>query len=556
MRQDFHKFLYVVLLSTIFSSIGACKPGNQTASPPTTTVAHSQPALQPTITPFLPESPTATPSAIRVWISPILPIELKALVEDFPGLSNRSIEMVNDRQDAQVWFDENPTVTKSNWIFVLVAPFPTTFDSLTIEDLRAIWNGSSETEYSLAIASEYLPLLEASLGEAAKPSVSILEESQLLDSVWGAENLLAILPFDKLMPKWKVIAIDGVSPLQKKFIADVYPLSVSLGISGDEDLLQMMSGLISWPVSNRDPEKLTTVVMTGVTALTRATAWTMSTKGIEYPAAKIGEWLSEADITHISNEVSFLETCPPPTPDREGLKFCSDPAYVKLLEVIGTDVVELTGNHIKDFGEESLQFSLELYRELGWQYFGGGANLEDSLQPAIFEHNGNKIAFVGCNSAGPPSVWAKEEVPGAQPCEVEGLMDLVGELRADGVLPIFTYQFNEYYQAKPSTRQRQVFQAAIDAGAVIVSGSQAHQPQIYEFYNEGFIHYGLGNLFFDQMWSVATRQEFIDRHVFYDGRHISTEVLTAFLEDFAQPRPMTEEERTLFLREIFAASEW
>ena len=37
---------------------------------------------------------------------------------------------------------------------------------------------------------------------------------------------------------------------------------------------------------------------------------------------------------------------------------------------------------------------------------------------------------------------------------------------------------------------------------------------------------------------------------------ISTEVLTAFLEDFAQPRPMTPDERQEFLEAIFAASGW
>jgi poly-gamma-glutamate synthesis protein (capsule biosynthesis protein) len=44
--------------------------------------------------------------------------------------------------------------------------------------------------------------------------------------------------------------------------------------------------------------------------------------------------------------------------------------------------------------------------------------------------------------------------------------------------------------------------------------------------------------------------------VFYDGKHISTEILTAFLEDFAQPRPMTDEERSFFLDNIFTASGW
>jgi poly-gamma-glutamate synthesis protein (capsule biosynthesis protein) len=463
---------------------------------------------------------------------------------------------VDERDGAQVIFGENPEATKSNWIFALVTPFPSTMDSISTEDLLAIWNGSSDTDFHLLTTSETLPMLEAILGEVSQSKLTIVDAGELLETAWEMENVFAILPFEELEPRWKVIAIDGVNPLHKNLIADVYPLSVSLGISGEEVLVHSLANLVSWPVSNRDPNKLTIVVMTGVTALTRATAWTMVTKGVEYPAEKIGDWLTQADITHISNEVSFLETCPAPTPAREGLEFCSDPDYINLLKAVGTDVIELTGNHIKDYGEESLLFSLELYRELGWQYFGGGEDLADSGQPAIFEHNGNRIAFVGCNSAGPPSVWAKEEVPGAQPCEAEGLMELVRDLRDDGILPIFTYQWNEYYQPKPSTKQRQDFRAAIDWGAVIVSGSQAHQPQIYEFYNDGLIHYGLGNLFFDQMWSIATRQEFIDRHVFYDGRHISTEILTAFLEDFAQPRPMTEEERSFFLSEIFAASDW
>jgi poly-gamma-glutamate capsule biosynthesis protein CapA/YwtB (metallophosphatase superfamily) len=38
---------------------------------------------------------------------------------------------------------------------------------------------------------------------------------------------------------------------------------------------------------------------------------------------------------------------------------------------------------------------------------------------------------------------------------------------------------------------------------VIVSGSQAHQPHGFEFYNGSLIHYGLGNLFFDQYNEVS-----------------------------------------------------
>jgi poly-gamma-glutamate synthesis protein (capsule biosynthesis protein) len=77
-----------------------------------------------------------------------------------------------------------------------------------------------------------------------------------------------------------------------------------------------------------------------------------------------------------------------------------------------------------------------------------------------------------------------------------------------------------------------------------------------EFYQGAFIHYGLGNLFFDQMQALSMRQEFIDRHVFYDGKYISTELLTAMLEDYAQPRPMTPSERVDLLSEMFTKSGW
>jgi poly-gamma-glutamate synthesis protein (capsule biosynthesis protein) len=44
--------------------------------------------------------------------------------------------------------------------------------------------------------------------------------------------------------------------------------------------------------------------------------------------------------------------------------------------------------------------------------------------------------------------------------------------------------------------------------------------------------------------------------VFYDGRHISTELLTGLIEDYARPRPMTTDERADFLARLFAASGW
>lgn len=101
------------------------------------------------------------------------------------------------------------------------------------------------------------------------------------------------------------------------------------------------------------------------------------------------------------------------------------------------------------------------------------------------------------------------------------------------------------------------FNAAAEAGAVIVSGSQGHQPQAMAFVGDDrFIHFGLGNLFFDQLgMSTDTDKAFVDRHVFYDNRYISTEILTVKFTDYSTPRWMNESERIAMLNRLFANSE-
>lgn len=101
-------------------------------------------------------------------------------------------------------------------------------------------------------------------------------------------------------------------------------------------------------------------------------------------------------------------------------------------------------------------------------------------------------------------------------------------------------------------------QAAL-AGADIVSGSQAHRPQVYTFAGaeqKQFIHFGLGNLFFDQiLLGNDCDKGFVDRHVVYDGKYISTEMLSIIFPNFLQPVWMTPQERGYFLGTLYKYSD-
>jgi poly-gamma-glutamate synthesis protein (capsule biosynthesis protein) len=250
------------------------------------------------------------------------------------------------------------------------------------------------------------------------------------------------------------------------------------------------------------------------------------------------------------------------------LYFCSDPKYIELFDYVGADIIELTGNHNNDslevFGVDVVPFTLDLYEKHKMETYGGGLNLEDAKSPTIMTHNGNSIAFIGCNAPGPDYAWATDTRGGAAPCgDYQWMIDEISQLRQEGVLPIATLQYYEDYYNYPESHHLRDFIPLAEAGAAVVNGSQAHLAKGMMFQGNSFIDFGLGNLFFDQMGVTVngtnitqTRWEEIQRHTIYDGRLISTELLTAMLEDYAQPRPMTETERAIFLMELFTASGW
>ncbi|BCX02980.1 MAG: hypothetical protein KatS3mg053_0918 [Candidatus Roseilinea sp.] len=434
--------------------------------------------------------------------------------------------------------------------FAIAAPFPTVADNIRFDQLKAFWAGDADALRSISnddapptlyLTEEAYNALIALIGEPGPGArVVVTRPDKLLAATWDARPAsFAILPFDELEARWKLLHLDGVNLFDPQADTSRYPLKIGAA-------------------PNRDLRKMAVVAMTGVTALVRGTAVMMERKGVVYPGAAIRDWLRSADIAHISNEVSFWEGCPPPR-FRSGVVMCSNPKYIALLEDVGTDVVELTGNHLWDYGWRHLNTTLDMYEARGWQYFGGGRNAATALTPAKFEVNGNKIAFVGCNWFG--ANWATETRPGSARCGAQNpraldmIIPVIRQLRAEGYQVIATLQYAEYYTYAATRQQHRDFDALREAGAVIVSGSQGHHAQGFDVNEKGFLHYGLGNFFFgDQTFSKGTLQTFVDRHVFYDGRYLGVDLRTAFIEDNSQPVPMNEAERAELLRTLFKVS--
>ena len=445
----------------------------------------------------------------------------------------------------------------TSWVYALVAPFYTLSDGLTMDSLAELWSGQPVEDLAITqilVTEETYAVFQELFGEPDEERVKFITKEDLNALALSDQPFLSLLPFEELTPHWKILRVDGQSPIDSSFSQDTYPLSLQIWMEGT-----LPSQTIVLPSANYDPGLRTVLIMTGVTALTRATAHRMALQGNHYPGMDIQPWFLSADLVHISNEVAFAENCPPPDPVQPDLIFCSSPERIELLEFVSADIIELSGNHMLDYGVQAMNLTLEMYAERNWATYAGGENLTDARSPALISHNGNQLAFLGCNPVGPPNSWATNTQPGSAPCgDYQWLLDELHTLRVNGYLPIVTLQYAEDYTAYPSAQMVSDFKRLADAGALIINGSQAHTPKSMFFYNDSFLHYGLGNLFFDQMevyyndyLMQGTREAFIDKLVFYDGQLISIELLTTMLEDYARPRPMIPSEREALLARIF-----
>jgi Bacterial capsule synthesis protein PGA_cap. len=142
-----------------------------------------------------------------------------------------------------------------------------------------------------------------------------------------------------------------------------------------EDVMQVVEAISKiLPTSNRDESKMTVVVMSGTTAITRGLAYKVTINDTEYPIKLVKDWFLSADLRHVSNEAPFYEDCPYPDPYTSSLVFCTSPDMIEVLENIGVNVVELTGNHIKDYLEENLLYTMQLYKDRGWYFYAAGEN--------------------------------------------------------------------------------------------------------------------------------------------------------------------------------------
>lgn len=366
-----------------------------------------------------------------------------------------------------------------------------------------------------------------------------------------------LTPVGELRSTEKLLAIDGNYYLDD-FNSGAKFEYITLSCENSDELTKALALLSALTPPLPDQNNVLSLAQTGVTALSRGMTTKLGQVGdATYFAENIGDFLSSFDLTHTSNESSFSDSA---TSDN----ICANPKMYDALTAIGLDIVELTGNHNLDCGDQDALDTIEQYNNDGLKIFGGGETADAAKEPLAIEEKGTSLTLLGYNYS--TGGYTLDDTPGANfYTEAQAIADITtAKERGDFVIVDIQYfECNNYVDTNECTicdyadsaegDQIGFFRHLIDLGADLVIGTAAHQPQTFELYENGAIYYGLGNLFFDQSWWPGTTRGLVLVHYFYNGELIQTRIVPTVYDDDYQTTLMETTDASNFLKRLIDA---
>lgn len=232
--------------------------------------------------------------------------------------------------------------------------------------------------------------------------------------------------------------------------------------------------------------------------------------------------MREADIMCVNNEFTFSDNGSPM--NGKAYTFRANPKRVSVLQDMGVDIVQLSNNHVYDYGKQALLDTFTTLEDAGIDYFGAGRNLNQAMTPVYYTIDDKVVAFVGASRAEKNKMTpqATEEKAGILRCyDTELFLQAIAEADANADFVIAVVHWGTEYSYDLEDVQLTTGKEYLDAGADAIIGGHSHCLQGMEFYDGKPILYSLGNYWFN---NKTLDTMLIELHFFGDDKEKNLEV--------------------------------
>lgn len=560
-------------LVVLFAVIVNVRDGSSRASPvPSATPTAGTPA----------PVPTSTPTTVPLRYLGELPAGLDPGIFQPGSGSNADIVFIEGRAAVRV----------PERYFVPVASIGAGVDALTSAQLRGILSGeitdwaevggiAGPIVYLAGGPPEDLDMV-AAFGGGIDPAETYASYAELRAAMGLAAGAIAFVPAEEVRPTVMPLAVDGVDIVRGRGSAEAWPFVHYRTIVAVTDAGAAALPGLAEELAARPPDA-TNVIATGDIIPARCSLARIEQSG-DWAAALRGpmaDFLASADLTLGSLDASINDISTPLECGRH-TNLSAPPDVIEMFLAAGFDSLTVATNHIFDCGDlgycGDLAFlrTIELLHEAGIRTVGGGANLEEALAPAIFEIGGVTFGVLGFDDVAAMDLGATETTAGTAPLDdsyaeeraagepaffrpaaelsLERFTASIRALKEQADVVIVQVQSGTEDTHDPSDRSIKALRAAVEAGATLVVGNQAHHVQALETGDDWFIAYALGNLVYDQTHTPEHEQGYVLEATFWGDRLVALRFVPYQIEESYRPVMANGALRAKILGDVFNAS--
>ncbi len=216
--------------------------------------------------------------------------------------------------------------------------------------------------------------------------------------------------------------------------------------------------------------------------------------------APIAGVMGSADIAMVNLETAIATGG---APDRKAFNFRAPPRAFEALLAAGIDVVTMANNHGRDYGPVGLAETLAAKSWTPLIVLGIGANAAEAYRPWRTAVRGERIAIFAATDilddwliASWTATDTQAGLASTKGASLDRLLAGIRAARSDADTIVVYLHWGVEGSSCPSTRQQELVQALIDAGADVIVGSHTHRVITAGRHGTAFVDYGLGNFAF------------------------------------------------------------
>ena len=194
--------------------------------------------------------------------------------------------------------------------------------------------------------------------------------------------------------------------------------------------------------------------------------------------------------------------------EREKIYLAANENVLDIIKSAGFTNINLANNHMYDYGEDGILYTIEQFNKAGIPFVGAGQNRSEAYQIHYEEINDIRIATLGFTEVYTRAALTGIETPGVATSNIKIMLNKIEEAKKYADVVITHIHWGTEYKTKFDKRQEQIAEVLAEAGVDIIIGHHPHVLQAIDRIDDTIVFYSLGNFVFDQGWSMTRETVF------------------------------------------------